>query len=544
MARERISYLSTTIIYLILFTFSTISGQDTIKIMPLGNSITEGTTDGSLPVDQLRGYRYGLRYLLKNKGYKVDFVGSQTGGCAFFSDCQHAGIGGSRDQFMLRLLTDGYDERWDVQRIDPPGPYLDVFNPDIILLEIGTNDIIHEGYAAITDQKITDILNMVDQYEHRSNKEVIVFLGLIINRMKPWLPGSAAAQTTAFNNAIKSMALARIAGGDKLVIVDMENDAGFLYDVTDMSADGVHPNEFGYSKMAALWYSSINSNYNTAPVIEGIPDQVFAEGGSSTAISLDNFVSDIEDTDSQLTWTITQSGPSNLNFTLDADRQVVASPINPGWYGSQTAIFTVTDMGKNGKNVKSDKDTVVLTIMPVNVAPVITSTPELEASVGNLYSYMLTATDVDNPVITLSAVTLPSWLTFSETTGILTGTPQATNQGQNHVVLSAFDGSMKTDQDFYISVNNLIDVVVNPKAEMLTMYPVPAQDYLMIEFGNLTGETSLEVINSLGMVIQKIYLQTDQRNFRLDLGKFESGIYYLRMPDKLVDHIGKFSVIK
>jgi lysophospholipase L1-like esterase len=542
MGIEKVSYWITAIVYLILLNLSTVSGQATIKIMPLGNSITQGITDGSLPTDQLRGYRYGLRYLLKNKGYKVDFVGSQSDGCAFFSDCQHAGIGGSRDQYVLRLLTDGYDERWGVQIIVPPGPYLDVYNPDIILLEIGTNDIIHEGYAAITDQKVSDILDMIDQYENRANKEVIVFLALILNRVKPWLPGSAAAQTTAFNNAIKTMALARIAAGDKLVIVDMENDAGFVYDGTDMSADGIHPNELGYSKMAALWNSSINANYNTAPVIAGIPDQVFAEGNNSSVISLDNYVSDIEDSDSQLTWSTAQLGSSNLNITLNANRQVVASPVDPGWYGSQTVVFTVTDRGNNGKYIKSDKDTVVFTITPVNNAPVITSTPALEVSVGSLYSYTLISTD-DNNVITLSAVTIPSWLTFSGTSGILSGIPQAANHGQNHIVLRASDGSLKTDQDFFISVN-LLDAVDNPKAGVLTMYPVPAQDYLMVGFGNLTSKTLLEVINSIGMVVQKNYMQANQNNYRLDLGKFENGIYYLHLVDKSVEYFGKFSVTK
>ena len=79
-----------------------IFGQGTLRIMPLGNSLTVGETgDPNLPpADQLIGYRYGLKYLLQQGGYNVDFVGSQSAGSAFFSDHQHAGIGGSRDQVL------------------------------------------------------------------------------------------------------------------------------------------------------------------------------------------------------------------------------------------------------------------------------------------------------------------------------------------------------------------------------------------------------------------------------------------------------------
>ena len=64
--------------------------QAPVRILCLGNSITEGWTDGSLTEDQMKSYRYGLKYLLQNAGYNVDFVGSQESGCLYFSDCQQS----------------------------------------------------------------------------------------------------------------------------------------------------------------------------------------------------------------------------------------------------------------------------------------------------------------------------------------------------------------------------------------------------------------------------------------------------------------------
>jgi len=529
----------------LIIVVSPLTGQEPVKIMPLGNSITEGYTDGSLPNELLRGYRYGLRYLLKNYGYNIDFVGSQTGGSAYFNDCQHAGIGGTRDQYLVTLLTTGYDERNGIQILVPPRYYLDEYNPDIILLHIGTNDITHEGDAAITDQKVTDILNLIDEYEIRANKEVIVFLALIINRVKPW--GTEALRTTAFNDAINSMAQARIAAGDKIVIVDMEKNAGFEYTyTTDMASDGegLHPNEEGYSKMAGLWFSSITSNYNTPPIIEDIPDQTFAEGASSVLFSLDNYVTDIEDPDDQITWTAVSPGTSNLEITIDENRQVLASPVDPYWNGTQTVVFTATDSGNEyGKYNMFDRDTVVFTVTPVNNAPVITSTPVVIAGVGELYSYTLTASDVDNTGVFLSAVSKPDWLSFSGASGLLTGTPALVNQGQNQVILSVSDGLLHTDQNYTINVENH-SALNDPESTGLILYPVPAQNYLVIESGNLTGETVLEVINPSGILIKKMTLQTNQFSYRLDLDGFENGIYYLHVVSGSARHTCKFSVIK
>ena len=167
---------------LMMFGFALSSqGQGTLRIMALGNSITVGETGepSPPPPEQLIGYRYGLKYLLQQGGYSVDFVGSQSNGSAYFSDCQHAGIGGSRDQYVERLIIDGYDERNDVQILNPPRNYLDVYDPDIILLHIGTNDITHEA-DPIGEQRVTAILDLIDQYEQREGKVVNVLASFVV----------------------------------------------------------------------------------------------------------------------------------------------------------------------------------------------------------------------------------------------------------------------------------------------------------------------------------------------------------------------------
>jgi lysophospholipase L1-like esterase len=232
-----------------------------LKIMSLGNSMTQGWTDGTLPDEQMRSYRYDLKNFIEGNGFPIDFTGSELTGSAYFSDCQNAGISGTRDQYLVRMLTDGFDPRWGVQILNPPRPYLDEYNPDLILLDVGTNDVTHEvtPWSAGTE-KITDLLNLVDEYEQRANKTVTVYLALIINRR---LGEPLRDKTSDFNDHLRALAQARINAGDHIVIVDMEHDAGFEYNDADMSItdpQGLHPNETGYTKMALAWFNKLSPN--------------------------------------------------------------------------------------------------------------------------------------------------------------------------------------------------------------------------------------------------------------------------------------------
>ncbi len=143
-------------------------GQTPLKILPLGNSMTEGWMNGQEDPGYRIAYRKNLKALLTAAGYNIDFVGSKSYGCLDnFADCQCGGIDGTRDQYLETMLITGYDQRWGNQ--ETAGPYLDAFNPDVILLSIGTNDITHDGTAdepdAIANQRVSGILDQVDAYE-------------------------------------------------------------------------------------------------------------------------------------------------------------------------------------------------------------------------------------------------------------------------------------------------------------------------------------------------------------------------------------------
>ncbi len=101
---------------------------------------------------------------------------------------------------------------------------------------------------------------------------------------------------------------------------------------------------------------------------------------------------------------------------------------------------------------------VTINLNDINDAPTITSTALTTATEDNSYSYTLTATDVDTgDTLTMSAPTLPTWLSFDPVTGVLSGMPTNAEVGNHNVTLRVNDGTVNVDQSFTIMVSNTND---------------------------------------------------------------------------------------
>jgi lysophospholipase L1-like esterase len=204
---------------------------DPIRIMPLGDSITRGTAGSTDDT----GYRRSLYLSLTGAGYDVDFVGSLQDGIPTDFDDDHEGHGGKTADYIRDNIYG-----W---LVDNPA--------DIILLHIRTNDI---SIGDLNVDGVESILYNIDQYEVDYDTEIIVILARITNRYNYICPD--VSTTTTFNDDVETMAKVRIAGGDRIDLLDMECGAHIIYDWHDL-ADTVHPNDSGYQKMADYWLGAL-----------------------------------------------------------------------------------------------------------------------------------------------------------------------------------------------------------------------------------------------------------------------------------------------
>lgn len=225
---------------LAILLFTGVAGQrrQTVRIMPLGDSITWDITFGDTRPDGLRtGYRQPLWLALQAEGIDVDFVGSLIAG-------QDAVPAFDPD-------NEGHSGWTDAQIAANIYNWLTANPAEVILLHIGTN-----GLDA-SPNDVSAILDEVDRYKADNDMPITVFIARIIQRV-PY-----SATTTQFNDNVEAMALARVASdGDRIEIVDMEEGAGLIYTIDTSGLTGdmydyLHPNSHGYPKMAAQWFAHL-----------------------------------------------------------------------------------------------------------------------------------------------------------------------------------------------------------------------------------------------------------------------------------------------
>jgi len=225
---------------LIIFLSISILHATPIRIMPLGDSITNGITDGTISENKRAGYRGPLYMKLKDASIAVDFVGSLNTGISVTPsfDTNHEGHPYANSHDIAQSIYD----------------YLSYNQPDIILLHIGTNDHAHSTSG------VESILNEIDYYENTSGHTIRVIIAMIINRQgyDPIIEN--------FNKNLQKLAIQRWENGDIITLVDMGRDAHL---VSSDYANNTHPNNTGYAKMASVWFNELIKPYvvySSAPI--------------------------------------------------------------------------------------------------------------------------------------------------------------------------------------------------------------------------------------------------------------------------------------
>ena len=212
-----------------------------LKIMPLGDSITQGTdTRNATPPGVGGGYRLPLGNLLSSAGSAYDFVGDSRLNSVAGADPDHNGYPGRRTDEILNSL-----------------PTLLANNPpDVVLLHIGTNDIMQGRTVSSAVSNLEKIIQGV--IANAPNRKLYV-AKIIPFAVSQYVSESQAntwnAKAESYNQEVQ-----RLATQYNVNMVDMYapgiNGNTSKSIITAEANDGIHPGDQGNAEMARRWYNA------------------------------------------------------------------------------------------------------------------------------------------------------------------------------------------------------------------------------------------------------------------------------------------------
>jgi len=476
--------------------------QDPLKIVPLGNSITQAKTASP----GANSYRRNLWNKMINAGYSVDFVGSLNTddlGNAFPDasfDHDHEGHWGWRADQIVTYLAG----------------WLAGYTPDVALLHIGTNDAYQNNTVASTIEEIENIIGIL----RNDNPDVTIFLAQIL----PLQDVAKNAKVDGINAELVTLASSLNQTQSRIIIVD--HNSG--WNITEFTYDNVHPNEAGEEIMAQRWFNAFSAFYssNEPPEITG-QNTLSVDEDHTLTLTLSDFNIDDPDTDPD-DLTLTVSGGSNYS--------VSGTTITPdlNWNGTLSVPVYAFD-GTTTSNTFNAS----VWINAVNDAPVVTDIPDQTIDQGgrfeviNLSDYVFDDETPDTGIIwTVGGVlNLVIEITNQEAT---ISSVDDTWSGTELIVFTATDDHPTGPLSNSDEVKFTIDVpsaVANTAVETTILYPNPANGFVNLVFETDPSQnTVIEITSINGAVVLKETIQSAGRNpYRLYIDHLISGTYTVRI---------------
>ncbi len=256
------------------------SEEKIIRVMPLGDSITDGFTG-----DPVGGYRLTLWKMLEENGYteNLDFVGPNWGGDGI--DPNHAGYSGYAIADIPGQRSGIYNfSEWLMQE----------YPADVILLQIGTNDILSSALDGMEER----LELLIDTLLHYVPEDGALYVSTI-----PYMDAKVTNYTNAYtaeemdkavddyNAQIREIVSRKQAENKPIIQADINS----VLTKEDL-LDGVHPNATGYQKMGNYWYNLLtdyldgNMHSSGTETTETIPETVSGDVNTDKQFNLQDVV--------------------------------------------------------------------------------------------------------------------------------------------------------------------------------------------------------------------------------------------------------------
>lgn len=251
---------------------------EAVKILSLGDSITDGYwTSGA--------YRKYMYHDLEQMGYNIDMVGPKGSNSNTFTyngqsvsyDDNNAGYSG----YAIQEMTTKEHRSGILETIQATWyngqNMIAAYQPDIVLLQIGTNDILSNYNDGITD-RLENLVNVILQ---DLDADSTVFVSTIpdidaytradwlgsygINAWgstqeeKDQLMETVTGCIDTYNTSIYNLVLKMQGEGKNVQFADINSVVDYQTDLHD----GVHPNEAGYENMGNYWAGLLNDFFQS-----------------------------------------------------------------------------------------------------------------------------------------------------------------------------------------------------------------------------------------------------------------------------------------
>lgn len=327
------------------------AASDPVKIIAMGDSITHGYINGD------NGYRKYFCYDLQQNGItNFDMVGPNNNcsdsatydwnGTTITYDPAHAGYSGyaiqkigSRQGLQETIFDTTYVNG------DVSGNMMEAYQPDVIMLQIGTNDVLDAQLTGIGD-RLEELVDKLIPYV--SGDGQVLYLASIPNidaiERYDWLgayewtygvsyksdPEKFVATVQAavddYNTIVKNLVAKKQAEGTHIEFSDINSTINIS--AGDLE-DGVHPSEQGYAKMGQYWSNLLTETYFHGTVT---PTTTPATTATTTTTT---------ETTTTTTGTTTATDSTPVETTTSVQTTTTAKPqTNP----SGDAAFTLTDV--------------------------------------------------------------------------------------------------------------------------------------------------------------------------------------------------------
>jgi lysophospholipase L1-like esterase len=212
---------------------------DACRIMPLGDSITDGVGSSTGASYRLELFRLSL---MNNK--KLTFVGSHESGPDMVDNTPFPK---KQEGHSGWTIDDGGGRSGLYPKIQG---WLTSTPPDIVTLMIGTNDVDISLDLANAGTRLGLLLDRIAMYAPNAL--------IVVAQMVPTKDDGENQRVITYNSAIPNLVKTRADAGKHIVMVDMYSafTSNPNYKTQYMN-DNLHPKDAGYVAMANVWWTAV-----------------------------------------------------------------------------------------------------------------------------------------------------------------------------------------------------------------------------------------------------------------------------------------------